>query len=86
VLLPQTAADILRSGSGVRPDTWDLTTDDLRSLAQTLNGAGLQPWPSPFGEVLLRYNLDNPYEPGNSLWVFIGPVLPHGEAVFLGPG
>jgi hypothetical protein len=38
------------------------------------------------GEAALRFRLEDPYEPGNSLYVFFGPVLPHGEAVFLGPG
>jgi hypothetical protein len=37
-------------------------------------------------EAVVRFGLEVPYEPGNSLFVFFGPVLPHGEAVFLGPG
>ena len=84
-LLPPSAADILRHGTQVRQPTYEMTTDDLRAFAEALNQAGLEPWPSPGGEAILRYTLD-PDEPGNSLWVFVGPVLPHGEAIFLGPG
>jgi hypothetical protein len=85
-LLPPAAADILRQGTPVRRATYELTTDDVRALAEALNETGLEPWPSPMGEALLRYTLEDPFEPGSSLWVFVGPVLPHGEAVFLGPG
>ena len=38
------------------------------------------------GEAVLRFAIEDPYEPGNSLFIFFGPVLPHGEAIFLGPG
>jgi hypothetical protein len=86
-LLPTRAADILRGGTPVRDATYELTTDEIRALAEALNEAGLEPWgPSGMGEAVLRYSLDNPYQPGTSLWVFVGPVLPHGEAIFLGPG
>jgi hypothetical protein len=40
----------------------------------------------PMGEAVLRYQFEDPSEPGNSLYLFFGPVLPHGEAIFLGPG
>jgi hypothetical protein len=86
-LLPGAAASILRNGADVRDATYEVTTDDLRAFARDLDAAGLERWgPSPMGEPVLRYRLDDPYEPGSSLWVFVGPVLPHGEAVFLGPG
>jgi hypothetical protein len=85
-LLPPPAVDILRRGTPVRRATFELTTDDVRALAEALNEAGLEPGPSPMGEELLRYTLEDPFDPGNSLWVFVGPVLPHDEAVFLGPG
>jgi len=83
-LLPTPATDIFRLGTKVGRMTRELTTDDVRALAEALSGAGLQP--QPMGEAVLRYELDNPYEPGSVLTVFIGPVRPHGEAVFLGPG
>jgi hypothetical protein len=86
-LLPTRAADILRGGTLVGDTTYELTTDQIRALAEALNESGLEPWrPSPMGEAVLRYSVDNPYQPGTSLWVFVGPVLPHGEAIFLGPG
>ena len=84
-LLPATATDLLRLGTKVDPALYELTTDETRGLAEALNEAGLEPVAIP-GEAVLRYRLEAPYEPGNSLYVFFGPVLPHGEAIFLGPG
>jgi len=84
-LLPATATDLLRLGTKVDPAFYELTTDETRGLAEALNEAGLEPVAIP-GEAVLRYRLEAPYEPGNSLYVFFGPVLPHGEAIFLGPG
>jgi hypothetical protein len=84
-LLPRSATDILSRGTKVDRMSRELTTDDVRALAEALSGAGLQPQ-SMDGEAVLRYELDIPYEPGSVLTVFIGPVLPHGEAIFLGPG
>jgi hypothetical protein len=87
-LLPTSATDIFHRGTKVGRMTRELTTDDVRALAEALSGAGLQPQSMPYGdgEAVLRYELDIPSEPGSVLTVFIGPVLPHGEAVFLGPG
>jgi hypothetical protein len=84
-LLPASATDILRLGTKVDTAFYELTTHDTRALAEALNEAGLKPV-AITGETVLRYTLEDPYEPGNSLYVFFGPVLPHGEAVFLGPG
>lgn len=84
-LLPVAVVDILRNGTEVRHAFYEVTTDDIRALADAFTEAGLEP--SPMGEPVLRYELEDPYEkPGNSLYVFVGPVLPHGEVVFLGPG
>jgi len=85
-LLPRSATDIFHRGTKVGRMTRELTTDDVRALAEALSGAGLQPQSMPYGEAVLRYELDIPDAPGSVLTVFIGPVLPHGEAVFLGPG
>ena len=85
-LLPAPATDILDLGTKVDEAGYELTTDDTRAMAEALNEAGLEPWAMPMGEAALRYALDHPDEPGNTLWVFFGPVLPHGEAIFLGPG
>ncbi len=85
-LLPAPATDLLRLGTKVDQAFYELTTDDTRALAEALIEGGLEPLAMPRGEAVLRYGLEVPYEPGNSLFVFFGPVLPHGEAVFLGPG
>ena len=84
-LLPATATDLLRLGTKVDQAIYELTTDDTRALAEALREGGLEPLAIP-GEAVLRYALEDPYEPGSSLYVFFGPVLPHGEAIFLGPG
>jgi hypothetical protein len=63
-----------------------MSNDDARALAAVLIEAGLEPLTMPMGEAVTRFELDDPYEPGSSLYIFFGPVLPHGEAVFLGPG
>jgi hypothetical protein len=85
-LLPAPATDLLLLGTKVDRAMYELTTDDTRALAEALIEGGLEPLAMPMGEAVLRYELEDPYEPGNSLVVFFGPVLPHGEAIFLGPG
>ena len=85
-LLPEPAADLLRDGSYVHRATYELSVDDTRALAAALIEAGLEPLTMPMGEAVTRFELDDPYEPGSYLYIFFGPVLPHGEAVFLGPG
>jgi hypothetical protein len=86
-LLPSPATDVLHLGTKVNPASYELTTNQTRALAEALNEAGPeQLTPMPMGEAVLQYRLDDPYEPGNWLYLFFGPVLPHGEAVFLGPG
>jgi hypothetical protein len=86
-LLPASATDVLGLGRKVDPASYELTTDQTRALAEALNEAGVeQLTPMPMGEAVLRYRLDDPNDPGYSLYLFFGPVLPHGEAVFLGPG
>ena len=83
-LLPPQAAAILRGGSELSPASYELATGDVRALAEALNEAGLDPL--GLGGAILRYELENPYQPGSPMWVVVGPVLPHGEAIFLGPG
>jgi len=86
-LLPARARDLLTQARDVRDATYALTTADTRALAKALIDGGLeQIEPMPYGEAVTRFRLDDPYAPGSSLYVFFGPVLPHGEAVFLGPG
>ena len=83
-LLPPAAVAILRGGSELSPASYELATGDVRALAEALNEAGLDPL--GLGGAILRYELENPYQPGSPMWVVVGPVLPHGEAIFLGPG
>ena len=83
-LLPTAAVDILRHGTEVRHATYELTTDDVRAFAQAFNEARLEPW--AIEEAVLRYRLQDPFHPGNTLYVYVDPVLPHGEVVVLGPG
>jgi hypothetical protein len=85
-LLPATATSLLSLGTKVNSASYELTTDQTRALAEAMKEAGLEPLMMPMGEAALRYRLEVPYEPGTSLYVFFGPVLPHGEAIFLGPG
>jgi hypothetical protein len=93
-LLPQSAQD-LREGTqvpdpsmgGATDSCTPMTTDDARVLARILAAAGLErSLPMLAGEIWLRYTFEDPNLPGNELWISFGPVLPHGEAVWLGPG
>jgi hypothetical protein len=86
-LLPLPARNLLERATKVNRSTYELTTDDTRAFAEALIAGGLEPMPSmPLGEPVTRFELPDPYEPGSTLFLFFGPVLPHGEAVFLGPG
>jgi hypothetical protein len=85
-LLPTAAVELLRQGTEVREATYELTTHDTRALVQALIDGGLQPETMPMGEAVVRFAINDPYELGNTLFLFFGPVLPHDEAVFLGPG
>jgi hypothetical protein len=89
-LLPQPAQDLLESGGRAREEDlpangscFRLTTENARSLAEILDTAI-----SPIREsrFWLRYTIEDPDTPGNEILISFGPVLPHGEAIFLGPG
>jgi hypothetical protein len=72
---------------GADPSCATVTTNDARELARILAGAGIERMLPRFsGEIWLRYAFDDPDRPGNELWISFGPVLPHGEAIWLGPG
>lgn len=86
-LLPAPARDLLRQDTDVRDATYELTTAETRSFAEALIDGGVEQIEQmPYGEAVTRFHLEDPYEPGFSLYVLFGPVLPHGEAIFLGPG
>jgi hypothetical protein len=87
-LLPEAAQRLLRSGEGAVAQNGDcvrVTTENARALAQILDDAG---YPRPGFEVRmwLRYVLEDSDAPKNNVWISFEPVLPHGEATWLGPG
>jgi hypothetical protein len=93
-LLPQSAQD-LRDGAqvpdasmgGASGNCTPMTTDDARVLSQILTAAGIERFlPRLGGEIWLRHTFEDPNRRGNELWISFGPVLPHGEPVWLGPG
>ena len=93
-LLPQPAQD-LRDGAqtpdgsmgGSNDSCTRLTTDEARTLARILEATGFERSVPRFGgEIWLRYTFEDPDRRGNELWISFGPVLSHGEAVWLGPG
>jgi hypothetical protein len=93
-LLPQSAQDLRneaqlpdRSMGGADNSCTHLTIDDARTLARILVAAGIErQLPTLSGEIWLRYAFEDPGNPERELWIAFGPVLPHGEAVWLGPG
>ena len=91
--LPQPAQDLLLAGDPTQeermPSNGDcsrMTTDDARALARILAGAGIQREGPENGVFWLRYLLRDQPVAGNDVWISFGPVLPHGEATWLGPG
>jgi hypothetical protein len=92
-LLPVAAQNLLRSGDRTQEASVPangncsrVTTDDARALAQILTDAGIGPDMLSMGQVWLRYRLEDLDAGGNVVWISFGPVLPHGEATWLGPG
>jgi hypothetical protein len=92
-LLPRSAQDLLRTGvqemerSGMHADAGcaRLTTDAARELAQALDDAGVTPW-SQMASYWLGYRIEDPRLPEHEILIQFGPMLPHREAVWLGPG
>lgn len=94
-LLPAAAHD-LRGDEPVSPDQSmggtarncsRLLTDDAWALARILAASGIERQLPRFGgEIWLRYALADPDVPSNEIWIAFCPVLPHGQAIWLGPG
>lgn len=91
-MLPGSAQDLLRAGIRTQEEAmpsnegcYGVSTEDARALSQILDDAGITRYRSSMGEPWLRYSLEDP-GPGNQVWITVGPVLPHGEATWLGPG
>ena len=90
-LLPMTAQDLLRAGDRTQGeqmpgDCSRVTTDDARTVAQMLDGAGFQRNPFATSLRALQYLLPDPDDIENNVSISFGPILPHGEAAFFGPG
>ena len=90
-LLPAPAQDLLRAADRTPEEempgdcSW-VTTDDARQLARMLDGAQFQRNPFATSLGALQYVLDDPSASGNNVSISFGPVLPHGQAAFFGPG
>jgi hypothetical protein len=92
--LPEAAQDVIAAG-GLGSMEWSpgpndmalLTTDQARSLAAILLGTnGVEHQTPDAWEHWLRFTLEDPDRPGNEVWISFSPILPSGEATWLGPG
>jgi hypothetical protein len=80
-LLPEAAQNVLRgrdwNARGAGPGCFAMTTNEARSLAKVLDGAG----PAEArkgGSIRLHYKFDAP-GPSRQVWIGFDPFLPHGE-------
>jgi hypothetical protein len=83
-LLPTSAQLLLRSLPANGNCSLVLTAD-ARTLAQILDDAGIRRAQGSSGRVWVRYLL-RPAGGPDEVWISFAPVLPHGDATFLGPG
>ena len=85
-LLPAAAQNVLRgrdwsayargpTSTGFHPRCFAVTTNEARSLAKVLDGAGPAKKGGAFG---LNYTFDAP-GPRRQVWITFDPYLPHGE-------
>jgi hypothetical protein len=80
-LLPAAAQNVLRgrdwNARGAGPGCFAVTTNEARSLAKALDGAG--PATKRAGSAInLTYKFDAP-SPSRQVWIGFDPFLPHGE-------
>ena len=75
-LLPEAAQNVLRgrdwNARGAGPGCFAVTTDEARSLAKALDGAG----PAKKGRLNYKFNAPGP---SRQVWIGFNPYLPHGE-------
>lgn len=91
-LLPTPVVDLLWGVDGAPAGDGDVgctrvSTDDARALAGVFDAAGI--YRTLEGDVApewLHYGVHQPDTNGNTLWIVFAPVLPSGEAIFIGPG
>jgi hypothetical protein len=87
-LLPDAARDLLGA------DTWShdepacgrVSAASAPVLDRVFTGAGWTRTVGTVSEPWLHYATDDPERPGTDIVASFGPVLPDGQAVFLGPG
>jgi hypothetical protein len=99
-LLPAAAQNVLRGRDwrtevgrpgfpgarrGVYGGCFAVTTDEGRSLANALDGAG-PATARKGGSINLNYRFDAPGRPNRHVWISFSPFLPHGETTCLGCG
>jgi hypothetical protein len=91
-LLPEAAHAILQAADPTQDVSMhanggcsQVTTDDARTVAQILEGAGIHHERPGTGHYSLLYFIED-QETRNTIWMQFGPVLPDGKAIFLGPG
>jgi hypothetical protein len=91
-VLPEAAQTIIRAGD-LTPEesvptnagcSW-MATDDASALASVMDGAGIPRWQT-VSDPWPGYRLEGQGLPVDSAWMTFAPVLPHGEAIWLGPG
>jgi hypothetical protein len=75
-LLPEAAQNVLR-GRDWRTRCFAVTTNEARSLAKALDGAG-PATARKGGAIRLHYTFDAP-GPSRQVWISFDPFLPHGE-------
>ena len=87
-LLPEGAQNVLRgrdwNARGAGPGCFAVTTNQARSLAKALDGAG-PATARKGGAINLNYSFDAP-GPSRQVWIGFSPFLPHGETTCLGCG
>lgn len=93
--LPEAAQDLLRAGLLTQEESSGMhsnggcsrvTTADARALVRIFHDAGIDRNEPETGAFWLGYSLSDQGGSGNDVWIQFGPVLPHGEAIWLGPG
>lgn len=91
-VLPEAAQTLIRAGD-LTPEesvptnagcSW-MTTDDARTVARIMDDVGIPQWKT-LSDPWLGYHLEGQRLPVDHAWMTFAPVLPHGEAIWLGPG
>jgi hypothetical protein len=91
-VLPEAAQTLLRASDPTPEESVPanagcsgMSTDDARTLSRILDDAGIPRWRT-LSDPWLGYRLEGQRLPVDHIWMTFAPVLPHGEAIWLGPG